>query len=325
VNGYSRERLRPLVQYTQARARLATAQRAELNELRLRYEERRLVDRAKGILMTSQEVDENEAFGLLRSASMQAKLRIGQVSQQVIDAAHYADAINRAGRLRMLSQRIVKLHALACSGVEVASSRALLADSVAQGQQSLDLLSTTVSRLSFGDLIDAAVGHWERLCRWLGAMPAPGSLAELDGHAEALLQAAERLTSALEGAALVTTLHAVNVSGRQRMLAQRLAKQALLAVPSGELAMTAQAFDEGLAYLQGLPLSVPGIRRGLESAVNAWHALRAAAVQNRSPAADMTLAASSEALLEVFDQLTRDYERSMQLLIGGSQERLPRA
>ena len=73
--------------------------------------------------MSARQISEDEAFRLLRSASMHAKLRIGQVSQQVIDSAHYAEAINRAGRLRMLSQRIVKLYALAAAGVEVAVGR----------------------------------------------------------------------------------------------------------------------------------------------------------------------------------------------------------
>ena len=111
VNGYAAGRLRPLIQFTVARHRQMRQMREELGDLKRRFEERKLVDRAKGILMTARHVSEDEAFRLLRSASMHAKQRIGQVSQQVIDAAHYADAINRAGRLRMLSQRIVKLYA----------------------------------------------------------------------------------------------------------------------------------------------------------------------------------------------------------------------
>ena len=316
VNGFSRDRLRPLIQYTLARARHARALETELRDLRQRYEERRLVDRAKGILMSARHVDEDEAFKLLRSASMQAKLRIGQMSQQIIDAAQYGDAINRAGRLRMLSQRIVKLYALAVAGVEVASSRALLADSMSQVQQILQHLERQLSRPSFGDLVDDVRGAWDRTERLLGRPAARAQVAAIDDEAETLLGAAERLTNALEGSGLATTLRVINVSGRQRMYAQRLAKQALLEAPTDAMRSTLDAFDTGLSYLQTLPLSSPSIRQGLSGAEHAWCQLRDAAVQKPSAGASVALAAASEELLSVFDQLTGDYERSMQLLMG---------
>ena len=62
--------------------------------------------------MRARQVSEEEAFAVLRAASMHSNRRVGQVSQQVIAAAHYADAVNRAGKLRMLSQRLVKACAL---------------------------------------------------------------------------------------------------------------------------------------------------------------------------------------------------------------------
>ena len=43
---------------------------------------------------------------------MHSQRRVGQVAQQVIDGARDAEAINRAGQLRMLSQRLVKLTAM---------------------------------------------------------------------------------------------------------------------------------------------------------------------------------------------------------------------
>jgi AmiR/NasT family two-component response regulator len=325
VNGYAPSRLRPLVQVSIARYRQTRQLREELADLKRRFEERKLVDRAKGLLMSARQVNEDEAFRLLRSASMNAKQRIGQVSQQIIDSAHYGDAINRAGRLRMLSQRIVKLYALAAMGVEVAGSRALLADSAVQVGQSLALLGRTLSRPTFGDLIDAVEATWASVQNSLGATPVVARIAALDQDAERLLELSDRLTQALENAGLAPTLHVINVSGRQRMLAQRLAKLALLgqglaltaAEPlPAELAPTAEAFERGLTYLKDIPLSTPAIRGATAAADLRWQEMLVAVRSGAAPSARVTLAAASEALLELFDQLTREYEQSMQLLMG---------
>ena len=92
-----------------------------------RFEERKSVDRAKGILMQARQVSDDDAFALLRSAAMRSKQRLGQLSQQIIQSAQSADALNRAGQLRMLSQRLVKLQLLRNAGVQAAQQDALLA------------------------------------------------------------------------------------------------------------------------------------------------------------------------------------------------------
>lgn len=335
VNGYGRNRLRPLIQLTLARFQRERQLKEELSELSRRFEERKLVDRAKGILMSARQVSEDEAFRLLRTASMQAKQRIGQVSQQVIDAAHYADSINRAGRLRMLSQRVVKLYALGSAGVEVAGARALLLESCQQVEQILGQLDKHLSRPTFGDLLDAARASWVEVQTLLegAAAPVPAApllsvLGSLDAAAEQLLTHADRLTRALEGAGLAPSLNVINTSGRQRMLAQRLAKFALLSatMPPGlppfvspfapEIAATAEAFEGGLAYLREIPLSTPSIRKSLDAADAAWTRMLDGARDAAQTAGRLAVASASEDLLDVFDRLTGEYERSMQMLMG---------
>lgn len=167
VNGYAAGRLRPLIQFTSARHRQMRQMREELGDLKRRLEERKLVDRAKGILMSARQISEDEAFRLLRSASMHAKLRIGQVSQQVIDSAHYAEAINRAGRLRMLSQRIVKLFLFAdlATGCDIA---ALIERSAAEFEANLaELLRDGRALPEVVAQLDEVAKQWRRL---LGAL-----------------------------------------------------------------------------------------------------------------------------------------------------------
>src|SRR5690606_35934666 len=105
------------------------ALRAEAERLRERLEDRKWLDRAKDLLTRTHDLNDDEAFRLLRSTAMHSNLTIGQVSRSVADAARWAEALNRAGQLRMLSQRIVKLVAQRAAGVEVARAGRLLLES----------------------------------------------------------------------------------------------------------------------------------------------------------------------------------------------------
>ena len=140
-----------------------------------------------------------------------------------------------------------------------------------------------------------------------------------------LLTQAERLTTNLESAGLASTLHVINVAGRQRMLSQRLAKQALLGAlhPPADRAgarRTAQATEasylDAMSYLRAIPLSSREIRDDLEGADLAWRRLGDALVDASTAAGQRELAESSELLLARFDSLTDHCERSMQMLMG---------
>lgn len=316
VQGYAAHRLRPLVHLAQAREQHERTLRGRIAELTDKLEERKWVDRAKGILMRAQQVSEEEAFQLLRNASMHGNQRVGQVSRQVIDAARVAEAINRAGQQRMLSQRLVKLYALACSRTETAAAAVLMKESVQRVEDNLAALEAELSSATYGDLIAAARSGWRELRKLLDAPPKPAELPQLDERADAVLAQADALVTALESSGLATRVHVINVSGRQRMLSQRMAKQALLQADAASLADTAAAFEQGLAELAAAPLSTPQIRSQLEQGSAAWEQLRAAVPSAAQPAGRMKLAAASEELLEVFDGLTAAYQRSVEVLIG---------
>ena len=325
INGYAAQRLRPLGQLALARFSRDDARRQAHLELSRRFEERKLVDRAKGILMRHQQISEDEAFRLLRTASQQGNQRVGAVSQQVISTAHDALAINLAGQLRMLSQRMVKLYALLALGRDNTGAQHLLGQSVERIESNLDELRKAISRPTFGDLLDAVSAEWTPLKQALGEAPAVARLLALDARAEVFLARADDLTRHLQHAGLAPSLHVVNLAGRQRMLSQRLAKQALLAVALGapeaaaqqaSAAATLEAFEQAQAELKRLPLSPPELSALQAAAYQDWQALLAGAQTAATPAGRERLAQASEALLQRLEGLTALYERSMQVLTG---------
>ena len=324
INGYGLHRLRSVIHVAQARFRHDQLLREELSDVQNRFSERKLVDRAKGILMRVRNISEDEAYKVLRTAAMQAKLRIGQIAQQVIDAARYAEAVNRAGQLRMLSQRLVKLYALMCAGVTPDETAAHCRISIEQIEANLAILGRTLSKPTFGDLLDAVLLPWAALKSALAPAPAAARVAEIDRLAEKLLTQAEALTRTLEVAGFAAALQVINVSGRQRMLSQRLAKHAAVAALAGaqvaqaqlaSMTVSSKAFAEGLAYLERIPLSTPEIRNLLADAATAWDKFEPALVRGGTPSGLSEVASGSETLLAIYDQLTDLYERSMQMLM----------
>ncbi len=327
IRGYEGGRLRPLIQLAMARFGRERQQREALAEMAARLEERKLVDRAKGILMSNARMAEDEAFRTLRDAAMQGRTRVGEVARQLIDAARGAEAINRSGQLRMLSQRLVKLTLLAALGMEPASAAALRRASIDRVAQNLESLRELLSAATFGDLLDGAVAAWRGLqgVMALDAIDAQAPDAPmLDAAAEQLLDAAEKLTRALEAASPIGRLQLVNLAGRQRMLAQRVAKLALLGVlaPGTAEALNAQmataiaAFDAAMTVLRDSPQTTEPARAMLDAAQQAWIELCRRAQTAQKPDSQLAIAQSSEELLELFDRLAESYAYQLRMLVG---------
>lgn len=323
VQGYGAHRLRPLVHLALARAAQERQLRAQVAELAEKLDERKWIDKAKGILMRAQHVSEEEAFQLLRNASMQGNRRVGQVSRGVIESARVAQAINQAGQQRMLSQRLVKLYALACSRTEGAAAAALMRESIQRVEDNLAALEAELSPATYGDLIAAAREGWGALRQSLEAPPKPTELARLDRQAETVLAQANALVLALESSGAATTVQVINLAGSLRWRSQRMAKLALLqglgtdkAALEPAMAQAAAEFEQGLATLAQAPLSTPMIRSMLEHGETAWKELRAAIPGADKPAGRMKVAAASEELFELFDRLTEAYQHSIQVLMG---------
>lgn len=331
VNGYGAGRLRTLVQLAQARHAHERALQEQLRDVTQRLEERKVIERAKGILMRAREVSDDDAFQILRAASMHTNQRLGQVSQQIIQSAHWAEAVNRAGQLRMLSQRLVKLYLLGLAEVQVRQPQQLLADSVQRVNANLAWLDKGLSPAGFGDLTGALAATWADFKGAIEGRPSGLAVSRLDGLAERLLQDAERLTASLQAAGSVASLQVLNAAGRQRMLSQRFAKltlMSLLGIAEDDAGRTAAMtalqgeFERALAYLNSLPLSTSDIRQALDDAAQGWQLMLAATPQDRRPAGRdrvsrlETVAQASEALLDRFEQLSTHYERSMQMLMG---------
>ena len=84
VDGLKGRSVRPVVEVAIARFQEFQALRSELESARSSLADRKLVERAKGILMRRRNLDEENAYALLRKSAMDRKRKLVEVAREVI-------------------------------------------------------------------------------------------------------------------------------------------------------------------------------------------------------------------------------------------------
>ncbi len=87
VDGLKKERIKTILDLCISRFNAFSRLQTELEQTKSALEERKVIDRAKGILMKAKKLSEEEAYGLLRRTAMNENRKIAEVAQSVITAA----------------------------------------------------------------------------------------------------------------------------------------------------------------------------------------------------------------------------------------------
>jgi len=87
VDGLRQERVRPILDMAISRFNAFSRMTRELEEARSELENRKLIDRAKGILMSTRGFSEQQAYALLRKTAMNQNRKISEIAESLITAA----------------------------------------------------------------------------------------------------------------------------------------------------------------------------------------------------------------------------------------------
>ena len=87
VDGLSAARVKPIMDVAIARFKALQELRDELDKARASLVERKLVERAKGILMAQRGIGEDEAYRALRKLAMDKGKRLAEIAEQVISVS----------------------------------------------------------------------------------------------------------------------------------------------------------------------------------------------------------------------------------------------
>ncbi|CAM3691720.1 ANTAR domain-containing protein [Roseateles saccharophilus] len=300
---------------------LAAQLQARDSAAQARLDERKWTERAKGLLMQARGIDEAAAFALLRNTAMQTQSKLPEVARGVVRTSELAEALERAGAQRMLSQRLVKLQALRqwprLAPPERREAQALLDASAERVAANLARLAELL-RQELAEELAAVATAWAQLDAALGARQV--DLARSDRAAQRLLESSETLVARLSERAGQRPVGLLAQVTRLRLLSQRLAKEGLLAqlLPGHDVSGLAGGLDEFIkAYdeVRAAPLAGPTLQPAFAAVDEAWLLLlRGLRVEQGD--AVQRMHQGSERLLQALETLIQALQGSLQLILG---------
>jgi len=221
--------------------------------------------------------------------------------------------INKAGRQRMLTERMVKSYVQIVSHVTPQAAAGALADAIGAFERQLGELKASATEGDTRSAIAESERTWGRF-RTIVALPCTRErVHEVRTAGERLVQSAERATAAFVRHAKSTAARLVNLAGRQRMLCQRIAKDHLLIAERfgnggvrQELTFACVDFGRALADLRASPANTVVLRGELTEVASSWRTLLEL-VRADSAAQDHVLACAED-VLQRMEHVTALYQ-----------------
>ena len=87
VGSIPKKRLQPVIDAAVARFEEFKQLKFELHEANTKLSDRKIIERAKGLMMKQRGIDEDVAYGMLRNMAMQKNMRLATLAKQVVEAA----------------------------------------------------------------------------------------------------------------------------------------------------------------------------------------------------------------------------------------------
>ncbi len=226
-----------------------------------------------------------------------------------------SSAINKAGRQRMLSQRIVATYSQIGLEIQTKKSRRQLEDAIGLFEQQLNELKSYREAGKIHNQLQRVSMLWEPLKK-IAANPVQRSqVEELRMLAEDVLAASHRVVIMLQDESGTKKGQLVNISGRQRMLSQRLANLYTLqswdftsSEYSDDYSRAMNEFKGALTELRSSELNTAEINKKLARAKREFAMFERSSHHKSGEFIPLMVKMSADKLLFIMNDVTHLYE-----------------
>ena len=191
------------------------------------------------------------------------------------------EAINKAGRQRMLTQRIVKAYSLMGQDVRYRVAKKQLHVAISLFEKQLNELKTLPVNASVTEELNHVTELWEPVKQIATGKVDRKMAPQLRNKSEELLKRAHEVVLLLEASSGTNAGHLVNIAGRQRMLTQRMANLYLLQSwgftdpqYQADYQQAIEEFSSALKELQAARENTPEINAGLKEVSQNWEVFK---------------------------------------------------
>jgi len=245
-------------------------------------------------------------------------LVLGEASANIAPAPieTLSEAINQAGRQRMLTQRIVKAYAQELLEVQPLEARQQRDSAIALYDRQLRALKAYAPNTSVKDALALVSKLWESFRAASSGEVSRDGMVRLSTINDEVLRASHQVVLRLTELSSNGVGHLVNIAGRQRMLSQRIAKFYMLrsnGLDSNEVRQAQdQAVREFIAALDELsaaPENTPEINQALREIRRQWTIFEASFRLHDGDYIPLLIALFSEKVLKGMNEITGMYAK----------------
>jgi nitrate/nitrite-specific signal transduction histidine kinase len=223
------------------------------------------------------------------------------------------DAINKAGKQRMLSQRMMKDYSMIGIKIKFGNPKEELKKSSDLFTQTLDdLIKFTKDNKEANDELLKVKKLWKGIQKDLLATPNKEKAVELYKSIDQLLVSMHKATTAIAATSKESTGEIINISGRQRMLSQRLASLYMLKVwgidtEDSALKKSMDEFSVAQEKLESFPKNSDEIKKALAKVKKDFMFFEVLGVSKSKKYIPSLIARSSNKITKQMNDITKLY------------------